>query len=267
MISNKATLLRETKGIISLDTPQCFKKHIINRLFLAPRITVTYPDMVEYVYVAIDPNSGTKSSAVRTSSDYAVISAIEAPGLYGHKLFLAGAESIDAHVIDDFLPTVISHISKLRHQYKNACIVIMSEMNTGHESGWLEKEITTSKFPLQGFCFMDDRELGQGLLTTHRLKQHAMVFTRELIDSGGFGILTQIITHFPLGDILQELRTQLITYSEIKEKPTSLLSHTKIGWTGKLKNGMKDDMCFALQLLIYWRTKFKTDSKYKMFIK
>lgn len=260
MISNVADMLRETKNIKSLDTPNCFKEHLVERLFCEPRVRMKFPDLVQYIYVAIDPNSGTKSSAAKTTSDYALVTAIEARKEFGTLVFVSGLESIDSHGVEDFLPPIMDHLKQLRRAYPLAVMVDMSENNTGHEASWLQREIRNSD--ILNVCFMDEHDLATGVGTTHAVKQTMMAFTREAITQKTIGFLDQIVTHYPGGEkaIMDVLKEQLCMYQEVREDPTSLISKTKVGWTGKLQPGIKDDLCVALQLLIYWRTVFLSNT-------
>lgn len=108
---------------------------------------------------------------------------------------------------------------------------------------------------------MDDKDLAVGLNTNHAVKQKMMVFTQEAIRAKTFGFLEEIVTSHKDGPkaILDELRYQFCNYTEHREQAASIVGKTKVAWHGKLRPGMKDDMCVAFQLLIYWRTVFKTD--------
>ena len=79
-------------------------------------------------------------------------------------------------------------------------------------------------------------------------------------------LISANVDKMPLPKLNEEFKKQLINYIEMKKSSSNdMFGTTKVVWTGKINPGTKDDMCVALQLLIYWKDVFKNQEKYKMY--
>lgn len=79
MSSRKGDMERETLGLDSGDNESCvFRKDRVDAWFNYPRFRDTSDAAVRFVYVAIDPNSGTEDSRVAAGSDVCLFCLVRA---------------------------------------------------------------------------------------------------------------------------------------------------------------------------------------------
>lgn len=269
MSSEAGDWLRETQGVRDEDTPACFNPSRVNSMMTGIRIDVGTKigyERVDWVYVCIDPNTGKHDSSTRiTHSDFAIVSAIDALDFSG--LIITGLESIDSHTPHDYLGKLTGHLKALRSRFKNAKVCIMIENNLGQEADWLKIEI--EKNGISGCVFMNDGDLKTGVRTSHQIKKDMMLKTSRLFFKNQLFMAVNLISmnqdKMPMQKLNDEFKRQLLNYVEMKKPPSDLFGETKVVWTGKINPGTKDDMCVALQLLIYWKDVFHNHDKYKMY--
>ena len=270
MSSDGADWLRETQGVRSEDGPSCFNASRVNDMMTGIRIDIDAKigySRVEWVYICIDPNTGTHDSSTRISySDFAIVSAIDALDFDG--LIITGLESIDSHTPNDYLNKMATHLKTIRNRFKNAKLCVIIENNLGMEADWIKREIEARG--ITNHVVMSDGDLKAGVPTTHKIKKDMMLKTSRLFFKRQIFMASNLISanvdKMPLPKLNEEFKKQLINYIEMKKSSSNdMFGTTKVVWTGKINPGTKDDMCVALQLLIYWKDVFKNQEKYKMY--
>lgn len=250
---NKADLLRETMGIDPNDKPTLFRKDVVLRVFSLPKLQY-HANLVDFIYVSIDPNSGTADAGPRNTSDFAMVSGFDSPESgFG----CTGLESINAIEPEDYTQKMITHIRTLSCRFPTALIVIIAENNLGMMAGYMRRDI--ENFAALNTVFMNEKELKTGLNTNHRIKQDMMALTRRTLNGQKFFFTNDVINP----ELIPQLRQQMLNYMQKKKSSDTPIQSTKVYYTGKIDHGTKDDMCVALQLLLYWRDVFRTSDKYK----
>ncbi len=258
---------QEAMGVKDSNDGQCFAKNYISRLYANPRYEFQdYHEPIRKIYVTIDPNAGTEDSRDKTGSDFALVSGFYVE--YNEQFVITGLESIDAKNPRDYQNRIIEHIDRLREHpsTKNATIVLIVESNLGMSSGWINNYVMEKRG--DNVVEMDDKVLKSGVATTHPVKKSMMQITRTFLEQDQLRFAKDLVCTGidSLNDgkefVMGELKRQLKVYQEFKQTPDNPLGKTRVGYTGKLGSGRKDDMCVALQLMLFWSHKFRHDQKY-----
>jgi hypothetical protein len=228
------------------------------KVFSLPRLRY-YPNLVDFVFVSIDPNSGTADAGPRNTSDFAMVSGFDDPE---NGFGCTGLESIDAIEPRDFTQKMIKHIKTIYDRFPSSQIVLIMENNLGMMAGYMREDI--ENFAAATNCiFMQEKLLKSGLNTSHQLKHDMAVITRRVMNGEKFFFTNDVINP----ELIPKLRQQLLNYIQKRVTSTVPVTSTKVYYTGKIDHGTKDDMCVALQLLFYWKEVFKTSDKYAKFRK
>ncbi|MHA1683807.1 MAG: hypothetical protein ACTSUE_22905 [Promethearchaeota archaeon] len=257
---------QEAMGVRDSNDGQCFRKDHITRLYANPRYEFVDHYPIRKIYVTIDPNAGTEDSRDKSGSDFAMVSGFYLD--YNETFVILGLESIDAKHPRDFKDRMLDHIDRLRsfESTKNALIVLIPESNLGMASGWLDGWVTENR---EYVVTMVEKELKAGVGTTHPVKKNMMHMTRMMLETDHLMFAKEMVCTGieSISDGIQyqlgELKRQLKVYQEFKQTPDNPLGKTRVGYTGKLGSGRKDDMCVALQLALFWSHKFRTHQKYQ----
>lgn len=276
--SSPQDMLREQLGVITTGNTSVFSKYSVDDVMRQP--TVGMPDWdVPFVYMCIDPNTGSHDTRATPGSDFALVSGYDIPN--GGGFVITGMEAIDAHKPDDYLGAVIAHAQRLRmHRCTHgATLVVIAENNLGMEAGWLKREM--DRHGIRRVVYMQDKDLKTGVHTDHHVKQQMMVLMRELLMRPSLLFSSQFVClgklagsaakDSPPGDpanvqrVKNMLAEQLRAYSEIKIPAHRPEDPVRVKWTGKTSHGMHDDLCVAAQLLLYWKNVFHQNPEYKAF--
>ena len=92
-----------------------------------------------------------------------------------------------------------------------------------------------------------------GILTTQEIKYAMMTLTNNMLRDQRIAIAGQIVSQDPAGN-LRRLKEQLSVYSFQFKSAQNCFGKQRVALCGKV-GGMKDDVCIALQLAIYYSSK------------
>jgi hypothetical protein len=255
MSNSKGDTSREILGIPGEDNSRVFSHLKIDALFAKPKFATQ--DYIPTIFVAIDPNTGKWDSRPGGGSDYAVLSFFE----YRGETILLGAESIDAHGIDDFKQHIYNHLTRIRllDATRSAKIIVAAEMNLGHEASWLQ-DFICARF--RDIHFMQETDLKVGVPTSAPLKKEMALELRDRLNAGTLRVSEDFVSSSaPTNEVLGKLKQQMYEYAEVRIPSTDPLKPPSIHFSGK-KGGKRDDLVIALQLALVWSKVAKRSSKY-----
>lgn len=256
-------------GIEATESPVCFPEHEVHNFFAAPRWVDKEEAEITHVYVAIDPNTGTGDASAKQTSDFALVAGYDLLNAF----VICALESIDARRPEDYMGKIVGTIKRLqaRKSMQHAKFIIIHENNGSTSAGWIRRALTRyEEYGIRNVICMDENELKDGVKTTHLIKRDMMERLHDLLHRHCIILDSRIVSSSeadPNGGVeakLEEFKRQLLTFQEVKIIPEDVLAPVKVGWTGKLSAGMKDDMAMALMLLVYWKKVFCSSLKYQL---
>lgn len=100
---------------------------------------------------------------------------------------------------------------------------------------------------------IDHQAKRYGILTTEEIKLAMMTLFNNMIREQRVNILNPILSEDPEGNT-RRLREQLAIYSFQYKQAANAFSKDRVTLGGKV-GGMKDDVCIALQLAVYYSAK------------
>lgn len=263
LAEDEADLQREIYGIKAKDTPACFDDVKVNALFAAPRHN-NNGRIIKYVFVCLDPNSGTHDQNTRTTSDYAAVSAYKISG--SDRFAICGIESLDSHGPEDFVKPIVGHIKTLqsREDMRGSTFVIIIENNLGQESAWMRDALFAAG--INNMVIMNEKPLKPGVRTSDLVKRDMMQEMRMLLMHDRIVFDEFFVTSHPRpNELFGEFKRQLKAFSCIKKAPKDPSGKVIVNWTGKLATGMKDDAVVAAMLLFYFLPEFLNNTKYSRY--
>jgi hypothetical protein len=141
------------------------------------------------------------------------------------------------------------HIARIREEPMFALseIVIMVERNLGFESEHHERALRD--IPLVRHR-LDHQAKRFGVLTTEEIKYGMMTLFNTLLRDQRVNIHSPLLSDDPEGN-RKRLREQLIIYSFQYKAAANAFGKQRVALNGKV-GGMKDDVCVALQLAVYY---------------
>lgn len=89
-----------------------------------------------------------------------------------------------------------------------------------------------------------------GILTTEEIKYAMMTLTSNMLKDQRLAVQTPLLSDDPEGNRAR-LKEQMIIYSFQFKAAMNVFSKQRVALCGKV-GGMKDDVCIALQLAIYF---------------
>ena len=141
------------------------------------------------------------------------------------------------------------HIERIREDpiFRQSQIVIMVERNLGfeaehHERALRDIPITKHRIDHQAKRF--------GILTTEDIKYGMMTLFNTMLRDQRVNVKEPLLSEDPLGN-RKRLREQLIIYSFQYKAAANAFGKQRVALNGKV-GGMKDDVCIALQLGVYY---------------
>jgi hypothetical protein len=182
---------------------------------------------------------------------------------------ICGMESAGYTDPDKQKQLLIDHINKIRTQpaFANCTMVVIPEANLGLEAAHITKYLRESTVP--NWCILrEDRMNLPGVRTTADNKEAMCIRLQDLLRSDGVGIARDLVCvdeDSNAADQVQSLMQQLMGYSIMVKKAETVFQKTKIVFTGKI-SGKQDDLCMALQMMLFWSGRFwRTPERYSGF--
>ena len=144
------------------------------------------------------------------------------------------------------------HILGIREReiFQNSEIIIMVERNLGFEAEHHQRAL--NGIPLTRHR-IDHQAKRYGILTTEEIKMGMMTLLNNMLREQRVNVLDSIISQDPNG-CLRRLREQLGIYSFQYKAAADTFGKQRVALSGKV-GGMKDDVCIALQLAVYFSAK------------
>ena len=126
-------------------------------------------------------------------------------------------------------------------------IVVMVERNLGFEAEHHQRAL--EHIPMTRHR-IDHRARRFGVLTTEEIKYAMMTLTNNMLRDRRISVRDPLISTDPMGN-RRRLREQLGIYSFQFKSAQNAFGKQRVALCGKV-GGMKDDVCIALQLAIYF---------------
>jgi len=144
------------------------------------------------------------------------------------------------------------HIHRLRQhrEFQNSEVIIMVERNLGFEAEHHQRAL--HGIPMTRHR-IDHTAKRYGILTTEDVKLGMMTLLNNMLREQRVNLFDDIVSDDAAGN-RRRLREQLSIYSfQFKSAPETF-GKQRVSLNGKV-GGMKDDVCIALQLAIYYSSK------------
>ena len=242
-------LIRETQGIMSDQHQRAFSTRHVKRCAASTPFKPPIFD-IEHLFMTIDPSGG-------GASHFAICTMLYHKGL----AVVCGIESVCARTPDDYKEALLKHTELLQKTYPRALLVVCPEANLGFESSHISRFMeqvknmvmmyeTASGVP--GMLTSHDSKEVMWSLTREKLREHAILFTPNIISTGDGKMLKN------------NLCTQFQNYSVIFDRPDALTQHfreTKRTYSGKMYGN--DDLIVMLQFNILAYKRFYANPKYR----
>ena len=144
------------------------------------------------------------------------------------------------------------HIHGIRQReiFQNSEIIIMVERNLGFEAEHHQRAL--NGIPLTRHR-IDHQAKRYCILTTEEIKMGMMTLLNNMLREQRVNVLDSIISQDSNG-CLRRLREQLGIYSFQYKAASDTFGKQRVALSGKV-GGMKDDVCIALQLAVYFSAK------------
>lgn len=141
------------------------------------------------------------------------------------------------------------HIERIRQNplYSYSPLVIMVERNLGFESEHHERALRHLPHVRHR---IDHQAKRFGILTTEEIKYAMMVLLNTMLRDQRVNMMNPLLSEDPEGN-RRRLRDQLGVYSFQYKAAANVFSKQRVSLNGKV-GGMRDDVCVALQLAIYY---------------
>jgi len=141
------------------------------------------------------------------------------------------------------------HIDRIREDdiFRQSEIVIMVERNLGFESEHHERALRD--IPLTRHR-VDHQAKRFGILTTEEIKYAMMTLFNTMLRDQRVNVREPLVSDDPIAN-RKRLREQLIIYSFQFKAAANAFGKQRVSLNGKV-GGMKDDVCVALQLAVYY---------------
>jgi hypothetical protein len=144
---------------------------------------------------------------------------------------------------------VYRHVERIREQsvFRQSEIVFMVERNLGFEAEHHERALRD--IPMSRHR-IDHQAKRFGILTTEDIKYGMMTLLNTMLRDQRVNVSEPLLSEDPLGN-RRRLREQLIIYSFQYKAAANAFGKQRVTLNGKV-GGMKDDVCIALQLAVYY---------------
>lgn len=141
------------------------------------------------------------------------------------------------------------HMGRLRERpiFQYSQIVVMVERNLGFEAEHHQRAL--AGIPLTRHR-VDHQAKRYGVLTTEEIKLAMMTLLNNMLRDRRVNILEPLLSEDP-ASARRRLREQLGIYSFQYKAAANAFGKQRVALNGKV-GGMKDDVCIALQLAVYF---------------
>ena len=141
------------------------------------------------------------------------------------------------------------HINRIRShdEFDTSEIVVMVERNLGFEAEHHERALSG----LSNVRFRVDHSAKRfGILTTEEIKYAMMTLVNNMLRDQRIALYANLVSEDPQAN-RRRLKEQLVVYSFQFQSALNCFGKQRVALCGKV-GGMKDDVCIALQLAIYY---------------
>ena len=216
----------------------------------------------KYVFLGVDPNGG-------GSSEMAIITMT----MEMNNIIITGMESHPAKSHDMIEMLLVQHIRALRGHpdLKDAWIIFFPENNLGQEASHMAHMVKDER---RVYTYYEKGKAG--VCTTHERKEKYTVNVLQYFNQEAVHFITDTICANPYKDANErldkckkEFRKQLLQFQKMVLQPAQAYQMAKIIYTGKIKEGMNDDIAMTLLFTTYWAQQFlnkKIQCPYESFV-
>ena len=134
-----------------------------------------------------------------------------------------------------------------REVFRHSEVVVMVERNLGFEAEHHQRAL--AGIPLTRHR-VDHQAQRYGVLTTEEIKLAMMTLTNNMLRDKRINVAEPLLSETPVAS-RKRLREQLGIYSFQYKAAANAFGKQRVALNGKV-GGMKDDVCIALQLAIYF---------------
>ena len=253
----KDLLARESMGQITSDQCSVFPEKLINKMMERPEYKMRNP--ARYIFLGVDPNGG-------GASEMAIITMT----MESNNIIITGMESHPCKSHDMIEMLLVQHVRAIRGHpdLKDAWIIFFPENNLGQEASHMVKD------ERRVYTYYEKGKAG--VCTTHERKEKYTVNVLQYFNQEAVHFINNTICANPYKDanerldkVKKEFRKQLLQFQKMVLQPAQAYQMAKIIYTGKVKEGMNDDIAMTLLFTTYWAQQFlnkKIQCPYESFV-
>ena len=243
----KDLLAKESMGQITSDQCSVFPEKLINRMMQRPETRLK--SCAKYIFLGVDPNGG-------GASEMAIVTMT----MEMNNIIITGMESHPAKSHDMIEMLLIQHIRALRGHpdLKDAWIIFFPENNLGQEASHMAHMVKNER---KVYTYYEKGKAG--VCTTHERKEKYTVNVLQYFNQEAVHFINDTICANPYKDanerlvkVKKEFRKQLLQFQKMVLQPAQAYQMAKIIYTGKIKEGMNDDIAMTLLFTTYWAQQF-----------
>jgi hypothetical protein len=256
----KDLLARESMGQITSDQASVFSEKLVERLMGRPEYMMKNP--AKYIFLGVDPNGG-------GSSDMAIVTMT----MIENNVIITGMETHPARSHDEIEMLLLQHVRALRGHpdLKDAWIIFFPENNLGQEASHMAHMVKDER---KVYTYYEKGKAG--VCTTHERKEKYTVNCLQYFNQEAVHFINDTVCANPYRDanerleqVKKEFKKQLLQFQKMVIAPAQAYQLAKIVYTGKVKEGMKDDIAMTLLFTTYWAQQFlnrKIQCPYESFV-
>ena len=256
----KDLLARESMGQITSDQASVFSEKLVNRLMERPEYALKNP--AKYIFLGVDPNGG-------GSSDMAIVTMT----MIENNVIITGMETHPARSHDEIEMLLLQHVRALRGHpdLKDAWIIFFPENNLGQEASHMAHMVKDER---KVYTYYEKGKAG--VCTTHERKEKYTVNCLQYFNQEAVHFINDTVCANPYRDanerleqVKKEFKKQLLQFQKMVIAPAQAYQLAKIVYTGKVKEGLKDDIAMTLLFTTYWAQQFlnrKIQCPYESFV-
>ena len=243
----KDLLAKESMGQITSDQCSVFPEKLINRMMERPEYKLR--NAAKYIFLGVDPNGG-------GASEMAIITMT----MEMNNIVITGMESHPCKSHDQIEMLLLQHIRALRGHpdLKDSWIIFFPENNLGQEASHMAHMVKNER---KVYTYYEKGKAG--VCTTHERKEKYTVNVLQYFNQEAVHFITDTICANPYKDanerlhkVKKEFRKQLLQFQKMVLQPAQAYQMAKIIYTGKVKEGMNDDIAMTLLFTTYWAQQF-----------
>ena len=250
-VLSKDRFVREMQGMVFRSKNLVFNKAQVARA-LADANRIEH-GRATHVFVSVDPSAG------GNGSDTAICSVIVVRGVH----VIVGIDACAGADQAQMTGYILNHVAALRRrdEFKNALFTVFIEANlsialsNSYADALQAKQFQPVFVPTERKLGVTDKRKNRyGVFTTAENKEFYVCTLSFHLHNNTLALAKNIVGQDPVKDI-RDLQEQLTNY-ERKTKPvTNPFQNAKYTFSGK-SDCTKDDLCLALQIVLYWMTQF-----------